>query len=297
MYTPYVVFGRLIVTPEMIPGVKEYLPNEKFTSLIFYDGNIIPWYYISNYGRIYSVRYDRLIKPFLDSGGYLRVSITLPNGKTCFTGVHKLTLMSFQPIVENDIYIPNHKDGNKTNNFIGNLEWATMSENTRHALDTGLANCKCENSSKSILSNKQVHYICSLMEKGKTNSEILNMLGYDYGAERNRIGAVIRLIRRGQTYLDISRQYNIPGINGRTTYPLEFAALVCQFLTDETREFTIEDICNFLNIPLEDRKMFNNYVDDLIKGNTATSVTRNLNKPMRRPKTLDRNHPMYSWYY
>lgn len=297
MYTPYIIIGRLIVTPQMIPGVTEYLPDEKFTSLIFYDGSIIPWYYISNYGRIYSVRYDRLIKPYLDAGGYYRASITLPNGKTCFTGVHKLTLMSFQPIVENDIYVPNHKDGVKTNNFIGNLEWTTISENTRHALDTGLANCKCENNSRSILSNDQVHHICSLMEQGETNSEILDNLGYDYGPERNRIAAVVRLIRRGQTYLDISKQYDIPGLNGRVTYPLEFANKVCGILMDDSRRYTIKDICDILNIPLQDRKMFNNYVDDLIKGNTATSITRNLPKPLIRPKTLSRSDPMYKWYY
>lgn len=297
MYTRLRIIGRLIVTPQMIPGVTEFLPDEKFTSLVFYDGYIIPWYYISNYGRIYSVRYDRLIKPYLDQGGYYRVSITLRSGEVCFTGVHKLTLMSFDPIIETDLYVPNHKDGNKTNNYIGNLEWATISENTRHALDTGLANCKCENNSRSILTNEQVHFICSLMEQGYSNSMILNKLGLAYGPERNKIAAVVRLIRRGQTYLDIAKQYNIPGINGRVTYPLEFASEVCEILIDDSRVYTIEDICNVLDIPLEDRKMFNNYIDDLIKGNTATSVTRNLPKPMIRPKTLSRSHPMYKWYY
>ena len=297
MYTRLRIIGRLIVTPQMIPGVTEFLPDEKFTSLVFYDGYIIPWYYISNYGRIYSVRYDRLIKPYLDQGGYYRVSITLRSGEVCFTGVHKLTLMSFDPIIETDLYVPNHKDGNKTNNYIGNLEWATISENTRHALDTGLANCKCENNSRSILTNEQVHFICSLMEQGYSNSMILNKLGLAYGPERNRIAAVVRLIRRGQTYLDIAKQYNIPGINGRVTYPLEFASKVCEILIDDSRVYTIEDICNALDIPLEDRKMFNNYVDDLIKGHTATAVTRNLPKRMIRLKTFSRSHPMYKWYY
>ena len=295
MITPYIVIGRQIITPDITPGITWFF-GEKYISLIFYDGSVMPYYYISNFGNVYSVRYKRLIKPYMDSDGYYRITITLPTRKTCFTGVHKLTLMSHYPILENDIYIPNHIDGNKLNNFIGNLEWATVSENTRHALDTGLSVCKCEDNSRSVFTNAQVHHICFLMEKGYTNSEILDELGYEYGKERNNIGAVIRLIRRGQTYLDIAKEYDIPGINGRVTYPLDFAVQVCEYLTDRN-VYTIEDICDIFNIPLEDRKMFNNYIDDLIKGNTATSVTRSLSKPLKRPKTLARSHPFYQWYY
>lgn len=68
MYTRLRIIGRLIVTPQMIPGVTEFLPDEKFTSLVFYDGYIIPWYYISNYGRIYSVDMTDLLNHILIKG-------------------------------------------------------------------------------------------------------------------------------------------------------------------------------------------------------------------------------------
>lgn len=295
MKTPYIVIGRKIVTPDMTPGVNWHF-GERFISVIFYDGCIVPNYYISNFGRIYSLRYNRLLSQCRDQWGYFRVTITLPNGKTCYTGVHKLTLMSHCPIVENDIHFAHHLDGVKDHNFVGNLDWATVSENTRHALDTGLSNCKCENNSRSIMTNEQVHVICKYMEDGYTNSEILDILDYPYGKERNRIAAIIRLIRRGQDYLDIAKQYDIPGINGIVTYPLDYAAVVCNVLTDG-KDHTIEEVCDILGITLENRKMFNNYIDDLIKGNTATSITRPIKDKIKRPKTLPRNHPNYKWYY
>ena len=296
MKTSYRILCRELVTDPKVLRFCDH-EDEVFTSLIFYDATIIPWYNISNYGKIYSKRYDRLIKPQIDQFGYYRAHITIAPNTTYYTGVHKLVLMAFDPIVENDIYIPNHLNGKITDNYIGNLEWATVSENTRHALDNNIARVKCENNSRSVFTNDQVHYICSLMERGYSTSQILDTLKLPYGKERNRIAAIIRLIHRGQTYLDISKQYNIPGLQGRVTYPDEFAELVCQFLIDPNREFTIEEICDFLNIPLDDRKMFNNWVDDLLKGTTSTIVTNKYKGKMKRPKTLPKNHPYYQYYY
>lgn len=296
MKTPYVIIGREIVRDQKVLQYCDH-PDEYFTSLIFYDGRILPEYYISNYGKIYSKRYERLFNYYTDEHGYYRVTIIIAPNKTYFTGVHKLVLMSFDPIVESNIHIPNHKDGIVNNNYIGNLEWATVSENTRHALDNNIAKVKCEDNSRSVFTNAQVHKICKLMEDGYTNSQILDYMKLPYGSERNRIAAIVRLIRRGQTYLDISKQYNIPGMLGRVTYPDEFAELVCQFLKDPTREFTVEEIADFLNIPLDDRKMFNNWIDDILKGKTATLITNKYKGQLKRPKTLPKNHPYYNYYY
>ena len=221
--------------------------------------------------------------------------ISYEKNKSIYTGVHKLELMSFCPIVENDIFIPHHKDNNPQNNFLGNLEWATISENTAFAVNDN-AIAKCENNSRSILSNNQVHEICKLIEMSKTNSEILNILGYGYGKERNRIASIIRLIRRGQTYLDISRQYNIPGINGRTQYSPDFTILVCQVLSDPNREFRIDELCDLFEVPLEDRKMFANYVQDITRRQRDTYIV-NQYPILKSPKPLPKNHEDYKYYY
>lgn len=53
--------------------------------------------------------------------------------------VHRLLMETFTPNPENKAHV-NHIDGNKQNNTFTNLEWATESENTQHAVDTGLMN-------------------------------------------------------------------------------------------------------------------------------------------------------------
>lgn len=60
--------------------------------------------------------------------------VTLSDGKNYF--IHRLMAKTFLPGPEKAHV--NHKDGNKQNNLIDNLEWATPAENTRHAIDTGL---------------------------------------------------------------------------------------------------------------------------------------------------------------
>lgn len=59
------------------------------------------------------------------------------NSKYYRKRVHRLVAETFIPNPNGKPYV-NHKDGNRSNNHISNLEWVTPSENTQHAVDTGL---------------------------------------------------------------------------------------------------------------------------------------------------------------
>ena len=68
--------------------------------------------------------------------GYKYVSLT-KDGKRRNFMLHRLIAATFIPNPDHKPYI-NHKDGNKLNNHISNLEWCTSSENNLHAYRTGL---------------------------------------------------------------------------------------------------------------------------------------------------------------
>lgn len=71
-----------------------------------------------------------------NSAGYSRCSLWL-NGSCKEFLVHRLIAKTFIPNPENLPFV-NHKDGNKLNNSVSNLEWCSAKGNVNHAFDTGL---------------------------------------------------------------------------------------------------------------------------------------------------------------
>lgn len=78
----------------------------------------------------------RFLKMSYHTNGYAFYSFKL-NLKTKSERVHRLVATAFIP---NPLNLPcvNHKDGNKQNNHVNNLEWCTISDNLFHAYRTGL---------------------------------------------------------------------------------------------------------------------------------------------------------------
>ncbi len=76
----------------------------------------------------------KYLKEGITKAGYKSVSLCKDKKKTS-KNVHRLIARSFFGESEMDV---NHKDGNKLNNKIENLEYVTKSQNIRHALKNGL---------------------------------------------------------------------------------------------------------------------------------------------------------------
>lgn len=92
-------------------------------------------YQVSNLGRIKSLNYNRekqikILKPHIDCGGYLRVGLR-KEGKEKIYKMHRLVAQAFLPNPNNYPQI-NHKDEDKTNNCVSNLEWCTPKYNSNY---------------------------------------------------------------------------------------------------------------------------------------------------------------------
>jgi len=107
-------------------------------------------YEISNFGRVkslerttpvgnrggYKLRPEFIMKGCDFGYEYLKVNMKDNNGKIKNMKVHRLVAQYFIPNPENKRCV-NHKDFNRCNNHIDNLEWVTHAENNKHQRDAG----------------------------------------------------------------------------------------------------------------------------------------------------------------
>ena len=122
----------------------------------------ISGYFISNFGRLKG-RSGKIIKTYLNSEGYYTIYLK-PNGrrdKSKRVRIHRSVAKAFIPNPKNLPCI-NHKDGNKLNNCVENLEWCTYKQNILHAIKTGLTkfdSISGENNLNHKLTQQQANWI------------------------------------------------------------------------------------------------------------------------------------------
>lgn len=92
-------------------------------------------YEISNCGEVRNKTTKKILKSQL-LNGYLGITLKTNNKKT-ISKIHRLVATQFL-ICPDETYVVNHKDGNKTNNNVKNLEWISQTENVKHAFRLGL---------------------------------------------------------------------------------------------------------------------------------------------------------------
>jgi hypothetical protein len=97
-------------------------------------------YQISNYGKVKSFKKEKnfghLLSFSINHKGYYQIVLT-KNKKPKNWLVHRLVALVFIPN-PNNLPQVNHKDTNKTNNCVENLEWITNEDNIKHAWEHNL---------------------------------------------------------------------------------------------------------------------------------------------------------------
>ena len=110
------------------------MTNEEWKPIPHTDGR----YEVSNYGHVRTNNQrPGLLTLTKQPKGYRYAMVTLSNGKQKNCRVHRLVAQLFLPNPEGLPEV-NHKDGNKDNNHVDNLEFVTHSANVRHSFATGL---------------------------------------------------------------------------------------------------------------------------------------------------------------
>jgi hypothetical protein len=88
-------------------------------------------YIIYSDGRIWSVKRNKFLKIQYNPDGYGLVTITQNNSKQISKSIHRLVAESFIPNPDNLPQV-NHKNLNKADNRVENLEWCTYRQNVNH---------------------------------------------------------------------------------------------------------------------------------------------------------------------
>lgn len=155
--------------------------------------------FITKEGRVISMKRDcRVLKTQIDKKGYCRLTTTHNRKHETFK-VHRLVAKTFIPNPKN-LATVNHKDGNKNNNHVDNLEWMSNTDNMRHAYRTGIREeLKGEESNTSILTEKQARSIIYLL---KTTDARHHTIAKLYNVSRS----CITDINTGKSWKHINRK-------------------------------------------------------------------------------------------
>lgn len=142
-------------------------------------------YEVSNLGRVRRASDKRILAPTVMPNGYLRVTFTTRRQDY---RVHRLVAQAFLPPPADPTMTVNHKDGVKQHNWDANLEWATPSQQSRHAVRMGLMNSP-QGSARghSKLKETDIPRIRELHAQGKT----LRDIGDAYGVSNSLIHGIV----------------------------------------------------------------------------------------------------------
>lgn len=133
-----------------------------------------PNYEVSNLGNVRRIKTGKLLSQ-QNSNGYRTVTLW-ENGKEKIKYVHRLVALAFldKPTNKNEV---NHKDGNRANNCLDNLEWVTPSENILHGYKTLERKPIGAQKKYEKKSNMRLNLKLFRIKKNLTQSEFANKIG------------------------------------------------------------------------------------------------------------------------
>ena len=219
------------------------LPNEIFINV---TDQAIPnildtTYKVSNIGRVYNIRTKHILAPALGTDGYHYYAFMLTSGEYVRRPVHRVELAMFNPHPNMNNLQVNHIDGNKTNNYIENLEWCTRSENITHAYRNNLIAAKSTNK----LNQDLAVQACEMLQNGMRVTDVAITLNMPF--------STIAGIKDGSTWKRISSNYDFKKRPAKL-FTKDQVIKICETISnnprlDKNKMAYAIDILNILQMP------------------------------------------------
>lgn len=153
-------------------------------------------YKVTEDGKIFN-KHGKQLKTYDNGRGYQILQLRV-DGKSFTKAVHRVVAEAFleRPLEDSEV---NHKDGDKLNNHVSNLEWVSRGDNIKHAYDFELRGCKGSLNANAKVSEEQVHEICKELCKGLS----VRAVSEDLGVSRY----IVSKIKSKKNWVFISDQY------------------------------------------------------------------------------------------
>lgn len=190
------VISPIFFVPPDTPPTEEF---RRITRDVCPD--IMPYYAISNHGRVLNTFSQKIMKPNYRPNGYEYYCLAAENSKTNQKkyNTNRIVMKTFEPRVDADQLQVNHINGDKTQNYYkmvmpdgsiqSNIEWSTPRENVIHSRETGL-------NKGSVLNMGDAKRIRELKDQGYS----YNRIRQEFYPEVS--GTTIQMICKNQTYYD-----------------------------------------------------------------------------------------------
>lgn len=181
--------------------------------------NISTSYFITKDGKCYNSITNKYLKGQINKNGYLSYNLTLPSGNKKRIYAHRLVAFAFIDNPEHKKEV-NHKDGDKLNNYVDNLEWVTPKENQQHALKHELRKYNhifCFDKDKKLVAKYKnikeaanaVHVSSSIISQ-EVNKEIKTLSGGFFWSKNSELGLTKNYTNTGK-----AKKVNQYDLNGK----------------------------------------------------------------------------------
>lgn len=155
---------------------------EEWRPVVGYEGR----YEVSSFGRMRSVPYMRILKPFLGGEGYYRIGLKTKGVSKNLT-IHRIVASAFlshDPLLD----CVNHKDRDRLNNRLENLEWVTRMQNTQHMMMLGFKPREGEYHPRAKLTK---HMVLQIRAEYQKNKEPVLTIAKRYGIAQQTMWSLL----------------------------------------------------------------------------------------------------------